>query len=254
MPRPSSRSRRTPYEGEGWGLCYDGARLVMSDGSDPAHVPGPATPSSALGEVEVTLDGKPRGALNELECVDERRLGERLPDRPHRAHRPGDRAVTGVLDLDGIIDPHPDDGAARPPCSTASPTTRSRTRSSSPASSGPSSSRSACHRVAVGCGPDDRAAAHPGGPPREPRRRRRALTSTPRRPVVGAALARGGVPVDGDHAQRAACRRRLRAIGALVRAAASFGGLVGAGTVLSVETRRPGRGGGRSVHRHAARR
>ena len=27
------------YEGEGWGLCYDGERLVMSDGSDTPDVP-----------------------------------------------------------------------------------------------------------------------------------------------------------------------------------------------------------------------
>ena len=32
-----------PYEGEGWGLCHDGARLVMSDGSDTLTFRDPAT-------------------------------------------------------------------------------------------------------------------------------------------------------------------------------------------------------------------
>ncbi|MEA2692172.1 MAG: glutaminyl-peptide cyclotransferase, partial [Acidobacteriota bacterium] len=31
------------YEGEGWGLCYDGKRLVMSDGSDRLTLRDPAS-------------------------------------------------------------------------------------------------------------------------------------------------------------------------------------------------------------------
>ena len=58
-----------PYEGEGWGLCHDGARLVMSDGSDRLTFRDPET-FAVLGDVPVTLDGEPLPALNELECVD----------------------------------------------------------------------------------------------------------------------------------------------------------------------------------------
>ena len=53
-------------------------------------------------------------------------------------------------------------------------------------------------------------------------------------PVVGAALARGGVPVM-EITLNEPRAQALRSIGALVQAAESFGGLVGAGTVLSID-------------------
>jgi glutamine cyclotransferase len=58
------------YRGEGWGLCYDGRRLVMSDGSDRLVFRDP-TSFAALGEVRVTLSGRAIADLNELECVDD---------------------------------------------------------------------------------------------------------------------------------------------------------------------------------------
>lgn len=57
------------YRGEGWGLCFDGERLVMSDGSDLLSFRDPAT-FDLLGTVAVTLHGAPVGNLNELECVE----------------------------------------------------------------------------------------------------------------------------------------------------------------------------------------
>lgn len=56
------------YEGEGWGLCYDGQRLVRSDGSADLIFHRPAD-FAELGRVTVTLDGAPQERLNELECV-----------------------------------------------------------------------------------------------------------------------------------------------------------------------------------------
>ncbi|WP_374209648.1 glutaminyl-peptide cyclotransferase [Glycomyces sp. TRM65418] len=56
------------YEGEGWGICFDGARLVMSDGSSTLRFRNPAT-FEETGSVEVTLDGEPVFQINELECV-----------------------------------------------------------------------------------------------------------------------------------------------------------------------------------------
>ena len=56
------------YEGEGWGLCFDGARLVMSNGSDALTYRDPET-FEPVGKVTVTLDGQALGSLNELECV-----------------------------------------------------------------------------------------------------------------------------------------------------------------------------------------
>lgn len=64
-----SVEREVTYEGEGWGLCYDGTRLVMSDGSDHLFFRDPET-FAVTGSVAVTLRGEPLDQLNELECVD----------------------------------------------------------------------------------------------------------------------------------------------------------------------------------------
>ena len=56
------------YTGEGWGLCYDGANLYMSDGSATLTVRDPDT-FEAVREIAVTQGGAPVTELNELECV-----------------------------------------------------------------------------------------------------------------------------------------------------------------------------------------
>ncbi len=60
--------RELAYEGEGWGLCYDGRQLVRSDGSSSLSLHR-ATDFTATGRVEVTRRGEPVARLNELECV-----------------------------------------------------------------------------------------------------------------------------------------------------------------------------------------
>lgn len=57
-----------PYDGEGWGLCYDGISLWMSDGSSEITRRDPLT-FERLAQVRVTLDGEPVARLNELECI-----------------------------------------------------------------------------------------------------------------------------------------------------------------------------------------
>ena len=56
------------YQGEGWGLCHDGSRFVMSDGSARLTFRDSAS-FAFVGEIETTLDGVPLARLNELECV-----------------------------------------------------------------------------------------------------------------------------------------------------------------------------------------
>jgi glutamine cyclotransferase len=56
------------YVGEGWGLCYDGTELVMSDGSSMLEFRDPES-MSLLREVTVMRNGRPVPKLNELECV-----------------------------------------------------------------------------------------------------------------------------------------------------------------------------------------
>ena len=57
------------YQGEGWGLCHDGDRLVMSDGTDRLTFRDPDS-FEPIGEQFVRLRGQPLRNLNELECVD----------------------------------------------------------------------------------------------------------------------------------------------------------------------------------------
>jgi len=57
------------YTGEGWGLAFDGRRLVMSNGSDELTFRDPQT-FEPRGVLRVTLRGSPLDRLNELEWVE----------------------------------------------------------------------------------------------------------------------------------------------------------------------------------------
>ena len=57
------------YDTEGWGLCYNGTDLVMSDGSSTLFFRDPSD-FSVRREVQVLKAGRPLRNLNELECVD----------------------------------------------------------------------------------------------------------------------------------------------------------------------------------------
>jgi glutaminyl-peptide cyclotransferase len=56
------------YAGEGWGLCFDGRQLVMSDGSDRL-VRRDVRTFEPVGEIVVRSPAGPVFRLNELECV-----------------------------------------------------------------------------------------------------------------------------------------------------------------------------------------
>ncbi len=60
--------KRVTYEGEGWGLCRDGGRLVMSDGTEELRFLDPET-FAETGRVTVRRNGVPLVRINELECV-----------------------------------------------------------------------------------------------------------------------------------------------------------------------------------------
>jgi glutaminyl-peptide cyclotransferase len=66
--RTLGRVSELAYLGEGWGLCFDGRRLAMSDGSAELIFRAPDT-LAETGRVTVTLEGAPLAELNELECV-----------------------------------------------------------------------------------------------------------------------------------------------------------------------------------------
>jgi len=56
------------YQGEGWGLCFDGTALVMSNGSSVLEFRDPSS-MEVLRELSVNKEGRPVPRLNELECV-----------------------------------------------------------------------------------------------------------------------------------------------------------------------------------------
>jgi glutaminyl-peptide cyclotransferase len=68
-PAPTERIDDA-YEGEGWGLCFDGESLVMSNGSDELTFRNPET-FDVERTVVVTHDDGTIDNLNELECVGE---------------------------------------------------------------------------------------------------------------------------------------------------------------------------------------
>lgn len=62
------RTGQFTYQGEGWGLCDQPDRLVMSNGT-PTLTFRDQTTFEELGTVTVTQNGEPVERLNELECV-----------------------------------------------------------------------------------------------------------------------------------------------------------------------------------------
>ena len=98
------RRGELPYSGEGWGLCYDGQRLIQSDGSNRLTFRDPAT-FATTGGVNVTLDGRPAMQLNELECVDGVIYANVWQTEDILRIDPKDGRVTAVIDASGLLAP-----------------------------------------------------------------------------------------------------------------------------------------------------
>ena len=92
------------YDGEGWGLCYDGSRLVMSDGSDRLTFRDPKT-FAVQSILNVTLSGQPARELNELECVDGLIYANVWQTDNILRIDPKNGRVTGVIDASGLLTP-----------------------------------------------------------------------------------------------------------------------------------------------------
>lgn len=93
------------YEGEGWGLAYDGRQLIMSSGSEWLVFRDPAT-FKELRRVRVLAKGVPVLNLNELEVVgDEVWANVWKKDYIARID-PQSGEVLGFIDLAGIFDRH----------------------------------------------------------------------------------------------------------------------------------------------------
>lgn len=94
------------YTGEGWGLAFDGERLILSDGTPRLRFLHPDS-FAPLGAVTVTDRGAPVSQLNELEWVDGALLANVWhSDRIARIDVATGK-VTAWIDFTGLIDVPP---------------------------------------------------------------------------------------------------------------------------------------------------
>jgi glutaminyl-peptide cyclotransferase len=98
------------YVGEGWGLCYDGKRLVMSDGSAQLTFRDPQT-LEPQGHVQVLVDGRPAERLNELECVGGSVYANVWQSDDILRIDPATGRVLEVIDAAGLLSPEDREGA-----------------------------------------------------------------------------------------------------------------------------------------------
>lgn len=92
------------YTGEGWGLCYDGTHLVMSDGSDRLTFRDPRT-FAPVREVRVRLGESPVHRLNELEWVDGKIYANIWQSEDIVRINPETGKVDAVIDASGLLSP-----------------------------------------------------------------------------------------------------------------------------------------------------
>ena len=90
------------YEGEGWGLCYDGQRLVMSNGTATLTFRDPNS-FAILGSVEVTRDGDLVTQINELECVNGQVVANVWKSSTIIVIEPSTGEVVGTVDASALV-------------------------------------------------------------------------------------------------------------------------------------------------------
>ena len=91
------------YDGEGWGLCAQEDRLVMSDGSSRLTFRDPAT-FEPVGRVEVLRAGEPVEWINELECVEGLVYANVWQTEEVVIIDPGTGRVVGQIDASSLLD------------------------------------------------------------------------------------------------------------------------------------------------------
>jgi glutaminyl-peptide cyclotransferase len=96
--------KRVRYDGEGWGLCLDGKRLVMSDGTDELTFRDPDT-FEQTGTVRVRSGDGPVTELNELECTPTGIYANVWKTDTVVRIDPRSGEVTATIDLGGLLPP-----------------------------------------------------------------------------------------------------------------------------------------------------
>ncbi|WP_227984492.1 glutaminyl-peptide cyclotransferase [Nocardia spumae] len=102
-PQTLAERRRVSYDGEGWGLCTRGDRVVMSNGSDTLTFRDPNT-FAATGSVRLTSRHNAR--LNELDCAADGSVYANVWPTDHILRiDPGSGAVLADIDAGGLLRP-----------------------------------------------------------------------------------------------------------------------------------------------------
>ncbi len=91
------------YSTEGWGLTHNGRELILSDGTDTLYFLDPNS-FAVLGQIKVTVSGKPLKGLNELEFVNGRILANVWQSDRIALIHPESGIVTAWIDLAGLLD------------------------------------------------------------------------------------------------------------------------------------------------------
>jgi glutaminyl-peptide cyclotransferase len=99
---------RFSHAAEGWGLTYDGKRLILSDGSNTLYFLDPNT-FAQTGQVRVTDRGRFLRNINELEYIDGLVYANILGDNRIIIISPQTGDVTGWINLNGLYTPPPGD-------------------------------------------------------------------------------------------------------------------------------------------------
>lgn len=92
------------YEGEGWGLCNDGARLVMSNGSTDLTFRNEST-FEVISNVTVTRSGVAVERLNELACIEGVVWANVWQTDEILVIDPDTGVVTDVVNASGLLSP-----------------------------------------------------------------------------------------------------------------------------------------------------
>ena len=109
-PDTLRRTRQIGYEGQVWGMAFDGKHLLTTDGTSSLAFRDPATMAPVTTRT-VTLLGSPHDYLNELEFVDGMLYAAvRGQDRILRID-PSTGEVTGIVSASGLMTPEERAGA-----------------------------------------------------------------------------------------------------------------------------------------------
>ncbi|MYB19473.1 MAG: glutaminyl-peptide cyclotransferase [Holophagales bacterium] len=101
---PFSERRRMRFDGEGWGLAYDGSELIMSDGTPILTFRDPET-LTVRRRLRVTRSGMPVDDLNELELVDDLLFANLFGSDEIAAIDIDSGSVVAIVDASGLLTP-----------------------------------------------------------------------------------------------------------------------------------------------------